>query len=137
MVSLAAAVAAISCLGACGSSSPQSTPPNSVSVTQGSIVVPAHGFVPLSMATTKAGTLNFQLTLTSNIVVAGVVPSSCTTGGSSRSGCSPLNYTEAASTSSSKTLTAPGAAAGSYVIILGNVGPASESVAYQVTLSTS
>lgn len=33
-------------------------------------------------------------------------------------------------------LTAPGAAAGSYILLIGNVGPADESVAFQVVLTT-
>src|SRR5437899_470941 len=117
--SLAAVLATISCLGACGSSSSNTTPPPaSITVAQGSLIVPSHGFVPLSMTTTATGTLNVQLNLSSNIVVTGIFTSGCTVGGQG-SGCTYLNITEVASTSSSKTLAAPGAAAASYVVLFG------------------
>ena len=134
VVPLAAILAALCSLGACGSSSQNQPAP--ITVVQGSLVVPAHRFLPVLMTTTAAGTLTVQIGLTPNIVVAGIVTSACTAG-ASRTGCSSLSYTEAASSDSSKTLTAPGAAPGSYVVIFGNVGPGSQSVTYSVTLTTS
>lgn len=137
VVPLAAALVAVS-LGACHSSSSDQTPSptaSPIAIVQGSLVVPGHGFLPVSMTTTTAGTLTLRLGLTSNIVVAGIVSSACAAG--ARNGCAPLSYSEAVSSDSSKTLTAPGAAAGSYVVVFGNVGAASQSVTYAVTLTTS
>lgn len=136
VVRLAAVLAALPSLGACGSSS-HDQPPAPVIVVQGSLVVPAHRFLPVPMTTTAAGTLTVQIGLTPDIVVAGIVTSPCTAGASRGPGCSSLSYTEAASTDSSKTLTVPGAAPGSYVLIFGNVGPAGQSVTYSVTLAPS
>lgn len=134
VVPLTAVLAALS-FGACGSSSDEPPPP--ITVVQGSLVVPAHRFLPVSMTTTAAGTLTVQIGLTPNVVVAGIVTSACTGGAGGGAACRSLGYTEAASTDSSKTLTAPGAAPGSYVVIFGNVGSASQSVTYLVTLTTS
>jgi hypothetical protein len=89
------------------------------------------------MTTTAAGTLNVQIGLTGNIVVAGIATSDCTAGASRGAACRSLSYTEAATSDSAKTLTAPGAPPGSYVVVFGNVGPASQSVTYSVTLTTS
>jgi len=135
VVPLAAVLAALSSLGACGSPSDQAPPP--ITVVQGSLVVPAHRFLPVPLTTTAAGTLTVQIGLTPSIVVAGIATSACTAGASRSAGCSALAYTEAATGDSSKTLTAPGAAPGSYVVIFGNLGPASQSVTYSVTLTTS
>ena len=134
LVALAAVLAAFS-FGACGSSSTDEGTP--ISVVQGSLTVPPHGFLPVPMTTTAAGTLNVQIGTTPNIVVAGIVTSACTAGVARTSACSALSYTEAASSDSSKTLKAAGAAAGSYVVIFGNVGSGSQSVTYTVTLTTS
>src|SRR5882672_2431933 len=120
---LAAFLVALSALGGCHASSDQNPSPSPSPIIQGSKVVPPRGFVPVAMTTTAAGTLTLRLGLTPSIVVAGIVTSACATG--ARSGCSPLSYTEAATNDSSKTLTAAGAAAGSYVLIFGNVGAAS------------
>ena len=131
-------VAAVLALGGCGSSdktpSP-SPPPSGAAVIEGSVSVPAHGFLSVPLTITRAGTLTMRFTLTRNIVVAGIFTAPCAAG--TRSGCTPLGYTETASSDSSTTLTAPGAAAGSYVVIFGNVGGASQAVGYSASLTAS
>ena len=141
VVALAAVLAVLPFPG-CGSSSsdrpgPGSTPgPTPGPIAQGSAVVPAHGFLPVTLTTTGSGTLNVQLGLTPNIVVSGIVTSGCTAA-STRASCRTLSYTEGESTDSSKTLIVAGVTAGSYALILGNVGAGNQAVAYTVTLTAS
>jgi hypothetical protein len=128
-------LAAVFALAGCGASSdPGPSPsPSTVPGGEGSVSVPAHGFVSVPLNTSTSGTLVLRLSLTRDIVVAGLFTSPCA--GGNRSGCSPLTYTETASSDSSTTVTATGAAAGSYVLILGNVGSSSQSVRYSLSQS--
>jgi hypothetical protein len=140
VVTRAALTAAALALGACGSSSDKAPPGPGPSaspgaVIQGSAVVPAHAFAPVSLTTTAGGTLTIRLDLSRNIVVAGIFPAACAAG--TRVACSPLAYTESASSDSSDTLTATGASPGTYVVIFGNLGGSSQSVAYSASLTTS
>jgi hypothetical protein len=50
--------------------------------------------------------------------------------------CNVMSFSES-TTAKPEKLSVPGAAAGSYVLLIGNLGPADESVAYQVVLSPS
>jgi len=129
-------LAAVFALGGCGSHSNEPGPSPSSSPApggEGSVSVPAHGFVTVSLNTSKSGTLALRLSLSRDIVVAGLFTSPCASG--TRSGCAPLTYTETATNSASTTVTAAGVAAGSYVMILGNVGPSSQSVSYSLSVS--
>jgi uncharacterized protein YceK len=130
-MSRAVLLAAVLALDGCGSSSSSQSPGPSPSApaTQSTVSVPAHGFVSAPLTTTRTGTLTVSLSLTRNIVVAGLFTSACTAG---RSGCAAVTYTASASSDFSTTLTASGAAAGSYVIVLGNVSGATQSVGYSV-----
>jgi hypothetical protein len=126
---------------ACGSSSrdsdhPSPTPSASGPVIQGSTLIPGNGFLPVTLTTTASGTLTIQLGLTPNIVMAGVVTSGCTAP-ATRAACRTLSYTEGTSSDSSKTVIVPGAAAGTYLVMLGNVAPGGQTVSYTVTLTTS
>jgi len=133
----AVVLAAVFALGGCGShdqtpapSTGPSSSPSAAGTVDGSVSVPAHGFVSLPV-TPRTGTLTVRLSLSRNIVVAGIFTSACA--GGTRSGCTPLSYTETASSDSSTTLTMSGAASGSYVVILGNVGTSSQTVGYSAS----
>ena len=130
-------LATVLALGGCGHSSDQTPSPTPSSSSGGASVdgsasVPAHAFVPVPLTATKGGTLTLRLTVSRNIVVAGIVPAACAAG--TRSACTPLSYTESATSDTSKTLTAAGASAGSYVVIFGNLGTSTQTVSFSGSL---
>ena len=135
LVPLAAVVIAASTLGACGSSSSQTS--SGITVLEGSVIISPHHVFPLSMTTMAPGTLTVQLNLPPDIMVAGIATSGCTVAASQNFNCTFLDYSQAPTTSPSKTLTVPDAAAGNYVLIFANLGAGNQSVTYQVTLTSS
>jgi hypothetical protein len=131
-------------LGACGSDpkittptpTPTPPPPAPVTVSRGDLTPQAHHFYDLPITTTVAGTLSVQVnwTFSSDVMLVAIATPSCTVAAFQGNACSFLVIDSGPTTTPSKTVTLPGAAVGSYVVIIDNRGPADESLNYVVAL---
>jgi hypothetical protein len=141
VVHLAGVLAMVSSLGGCGSStSPTGTAtptPGPNTVAQGSVAPLAHQFFAVPVTTATAGTLTLQVNWTSatDVLLVGIATSTCTVPAYVSASCTFLSVDGNATTTATKTLTAPAQAADSYVVIIDNQGPGNESVTYSLTRS--
>jgi hypothetical protein len=121
--------------------SPSPTPPPLVTrvVSQGSRSLETRFLTDVVFTTTASGTVGVEVnwTFASNDVdiylTRGADP--CTVEAFNNGTCAFIASSESTSLKPEK-LTAPGLAAGTYTLYIGNLGPTDESVAYQVTLAS-
>jgi hypothetical protein len=148
IVSSLAALAFAMALAACGSKdtittptpTPTPTPPPApVTLSRGDLTPQAHHFYDLPITTTVAGTLSVQVnwTFSSDVMLVAIASSSCTVAAFQGNACTFLVIDTGPSATPSKTVTLPGAAVGSYMVIIDNRGPADESLNYVVALQPS
>ena len=143
--SILGGVALATMLVACGSDSvtapspPAPTPPPPFVVSTGSSSLQAGfvGRVP-PFTTTRAGTLDatVEWTFASNDVDAVIARGDCSLEQFVAMQCQILAFA-VGTTAKPEKLTVSGAAAGTYTLLIGNAGPADESVAWQVVLTPS
>lgn len=139
-------VATVALIQSCGGSStstptptptPQPTPPPPIVITQINRTLSPRYFFPNTITTPRAGTLSVQFAWTSaaNRMSIGVATSSCTVEAYQQFSCSFLVQDATPSATPTKTLSIANLAAGTYVVIVDNLGPGDESYNYVVTLT--
>ena len=138
--------AAAAALPGCGSSTtptptatPVPTPPPIVEtiVASGSGTIPNRILAFIPFTTSAAGRINVTVdwTFATNDVDVYLVRGACTFEQFVANQCTLVTFSES-TTAKPERLTASGAAAGNYLLLIGNAGPADESVAFQVVLTT-
>lgn len=140
-------VVAVSVLPGCGSSttpdpvpSPTPTPPPppvSTVVRSGSGSLPVLNLAPIPFTTSATGRIDVTVdwTFATNDVDVYLARGACSFDQFVTNQCSIVTFSESA-TAKPEILTVSGAAAGGYVLLIGNLGPTDESVAFQVVLTT-
>jgi hypothetical protein len=116
---------------------PTPAPPPAV-VSQGSGSIEVLNVALINFGTSQAGRLEVTVdwTFATNDVDVYLFRGSCTPDQFLAMQCQVVTFSES-TTAKPERLTASGAAAGSYVLAIGNAGPGDESVAFQVVLSPS
>jgi hypothetical protein len=109
-----------------------------VVVSQGSGSLPVRTLAIIPLITTLPGTLDVTVdwTFASNNVDVYLARGSCSFEQFVATQCQVLSTSESATAKPEK-LRVPGTTAGTYTLLVGNRGPADESVAYQVVLTPS
>jgi len=138
---------AVSVLPGCGSSTtptptPSPTPTPAPPIVQtvvasGSGSLPVLNLVLIPFTTTATGRIEVTVdwTFGTNDVDVYLVRGSCSFDQFVTQQCNLVTFSES-TTAKPERISAPGAAAGSYVLLIGNLGPSDESVAFQVVLTT-
>ena len=139
--------AAVSVLPGCGSSTtptpiptPAPTPPPPIVetiVSSGSGTVPNRVLAFIPFTTSAAGRIDVTVdwTFATNDVHVYLVRGDCTFEQFVARQCTIVTFSES-TIAKPERLTAPGSSAGNYLLLIGNAGPADESVAFQVVLTT-
>lgn len=139
-------VVTVSVLQGCGSSNtptpipsatPTPTPTVQTVVSTGSGSIPVRILVPIPFTTTAAGRLDVTVdwTFATNDLDVYLARGACSFDQFVTNQCTLVTFSESR-TAKPERLAFPGAAAGSYVLLVGNRGPADESAAFQVVLTT-
>ena len=116
-------------------SAPTPAPP--VVIAQGNFGLPARLLAVIPLTTSATGKIDVTVdwTFATNDVDVYLARGACSFDQFVAQQCTVVTFSESTSAKPEK-ISAPGAAAGSYVLLIGNRGPTDESVAYQVVLTT-
>ncbi len=119
------------------SPTPPPSPPPSVIVTgSGGLGIRLLAMIPFTSTTAGRLDATVDWTFAANDVDVYLVRGACTFEQFIADQCTVVAFSESLSAKPEK-ISAPGAAAGAYMLLIGNRGPGEESVAYQVVLSPS